>query len=1711
MTCKFNGQSLVEENNTFTSITTDNVGFIEAGLSTFSCDDIYQKFYRMEEKNSTVKIFSERVGTTNYLQEQRKYLRRSAWYTINPVLQKPTFMMFDIAARQYVEAEISVLDPIFGGMLLDVMGSGLKNPFAGRDIRSQDHNPPMPWTALRAASLIAEEYNLGYLEVAASDPAPIAQVKNLKKRFINSIQTSLSGCASWSEGYDFVFDGDGDAPCTVKEAANFEIRFFDTRSPRKEKRSLVGSGPPKFNFTPRHPWGTAYAGNKPFTGDPGFYPALDPGGSDNPKNNVTAELDVYYNPNTGKAEAGTRQVLAKMITECVGVKINPLSPNVDELSHDAMQDAHVYMGHFASGYAMPMSVHQGNPYMFGPTFSNKGTGCEDDKKEKLLVTNRTQKSFPVGRVVMLQRIDDEWIPMDFGDDDVQSFSSVGKWNFQYLIADGDSYFKDDRHYFEEQVQPELAGSITPSQYESLFRFNFYDTIVDAIGTVNNSAGIDAANHPFKSTGQVTLENSTSTATVPSGTPNSSCGNVGSSGNTTTSAGPIASRIEANNGIYVRTLESSEPVPGCFSPSSGCGQALEDLRANIPQGGGPFSADFEAAMEAFQAAIGETTPVPPWHPHYDGQLTLGSPPANSNHSVKLWEQVYRNGLSTETIEAQKTNDDGNGYWYRLFNTTPEAGPDWKPKNNWFYCVMGCQRKEMIQGIVPNAAGGTSFVQRRLCTKFGPISSYEQSFAKALLAQLDGICGAERNDFPQVKTYVWKKSELSKKFVGSRRYLNVTSFDMMSHRWNGKNYRDFLSLSNPSYDMNGALVENPSDQSFHQFQPFWGALFTEGYTEDSVTKLITRRSSTSTVGHMCCNAATHAFSDHFGTMYLNSHGGKGPNGFSAADDPADYSYALKVAGAPTSIDKIYGNGDINLVHLPADIGTNASPDGKYGSPINDFQRMISLVNVVNPGRKNTLGVYEAFDPKRSEEPYVAASGSITVDWGNGKSAEPNPLAINVRTYFAKKYYDINGEQFGIQDRQCWVYEKPVRLAAAATTDKNANSTAGDHVSQYAMDSHYDLQPVSPKLTFVPLSAEWVGAFDSHDRIYSMIENRRAYSGTYNENWHQVAFEHLSVPQNNSNPPDWSELQGAGWYWGDKDGKNSQINNTTISRLSLYPLEQKYDHTNTITGGSYAVWQQDPTVYPAGPDYVEQINTYGGDRGNKIFRIGRNHEFIMTPAIDTASFMDPNAPPATGPSDFDIDFMEPENEGTAQVDTYVGLTIFPTEPNHGLVGANANETVDNGSGNFTPSPNANHVVKLEPGFPFDGYVRHRTTFTDDGIIGPRQCWHENTADCIGIITARANVSTSQANLVCTTINTRGLNTYKPQIVGEEYGSWGAPGQNISSLGGEHLFARVFESWPDDQTLFDARYFAVMHFNPGDLLSEPLIDDEFEQDGLEYTRELISQEVDYRVPTLVGAGTDTRNWPELLKGETVYGNNVTSAGLIADYDMWKVSTIRRGMLLPFTYTLPTIGLSDQDILFLNDLNGNPQRGTGFKVGDTLTFQGGTGTDAKIKVTEVGSNGEIDLFEVIDNGRDFLPSDFPKSTWVNNQNAATFSSPLVVAVPDVGVEGKDVYITAKSGTVVYKDMTDAAPRTSQNSPARVSLPVPTDENDAIGREENKVNTVSLPLIAADGTFRSYDVFLHYHNDITSVVSYNQYDTVNAGTLKDNNKVQFMRLELSTR
>ena len=112
------------------------------------------------------------------------------------------------------------------------------------------------------------------------------------------------------------------------------------------------------------------------------------------------------------------------------------------------------------------------------------------------------------------------------------------------------------------------------------------------------------------------------------------------------------------------------------------------------------------------------------------------------------------------------------------------------------------------------------------------------------------------------------------------------------------------------------------------------------------------------------------------------------------------------------------------------------------------------------------YVGFDPKKDKEEPKPTQAKVSVDWSNGKSVLPDKLAINLRKYFATKTYLINGVDVKVQDRQCWAYEKPTGVAQK--DDLTNRDISNGVITEFVFDSTYDLAPMSPKLTFMPLTA-------------------------------------------------------------------------------------------------------------------------------------------------------------------------------------------------------------------------------------------------------------------------------------------------------------------------------------------------------------------------------------------------------------------------------------------------------------------------------------------------------------------------------------------------------------------------------------------------------------------------------------------------------------------
>ena len=1675
MSCEFTNAFFEDEKKSSHSITCSNEAMLEVGLGVFDTESAYEAFKKMVPIDAFIKV----LPTGSTLQDIKDFAIKSKdnkYDALNggagdittgksifqPEVQfidgvpsgAPSFMYFDQALKVYKLAHFDPADPIFGNVY----------DFASQSGKAL--HPDFRHTYIDFAALLADAHIKGHLEPNPSNQDKQEELnKNESKAFIKFVQTSLSGCLSWAQPLNFIYgakaalssSGTVNDVCPISGDLKFEMRFYDHETPRKNKRKIVASSPPNFAMVPTHPWGTAYAGNEEDLAEIGAYPPIKPGGADNPKNNVSTELDVYYNPNTGKAEAGTRQILARVIDPIPRVKIPDMPLNPDTLSPtDQYTDAN-RMNYWSSGYAMPVSVHKGNPYAFGPTFSNRGRSkeCEDNKKEKLLVINRSQRSYPAGRLVLLQRIDNEWIPIDFGDDPEDLVLGIGTWDFQYLIANRDTFFKDDRFFYEETYNPELGGAITPSKYESLFKSSFYDDItLVAKRHYGSSAGpsrfwIDEANLL-----DIILENRTVTEACPANnTP-------GSSTVDGTVSAPI---LDALNGGYVEKALTPVAIPGCDDRDPDC-TSLDALQGAL----GNYQ-----ALESFFNGVGAGGDG------YDGWWTLSSAPSNTNTGTRK----YPDCIYTRTTPKAVPFSTG-GQTYNPFAAgecdcpTGSIIPFDPSKLNFHHQTLGCgnvQRQTDYDNFCGNACGDGGIAGffcapsvRQVCTLATGDASYIVNFGAAMYAEKKGICDAQFASSPKIRQYQWVKATVGENFVGSRRYYNVTSFDMLHASWNGVNEFNFLGRCNPHYDKTGGKIENPADTPWRELQPFWGAVFTEGYKEEAAESFITRMTSSSIKSVVCSNVHTSVLKATFGNEYMSDGGGAG-----GAAGPS--KGILESLGGTLDLRYTWDNGDKGLHHLPADVGANASPSGLHGTPIKDFRRMVALTNVEMAGD---------YDPSRDKEEPTTAEAKETWDWGRSATTLTDPLSSRVATYFATKSYNIGGFKATIPDRYAWAYT----LNTGATlpdTDDNGNSLVNKNVNRFCMDSTFDIEPADKsKITFVPLSAEWIGAFDAFDPLYAMYGSRAGTSSF------------------NSTSKDGMGALGEIGGWFSDNGKGGITypatgGNPTNDRLSEEPANSIYTSDVNSDLGSYADPGGTGPFYPPKPVYAADAGGFGGQRGDSRFKIGRNHYFIVS--IDFTQYYGTNAAgeettvPTNAPN-FDYEFVEPEDFG-------VELLKDPNAQgfSHGVLG------------NFTP--------QRMHGFPFDGYVRHRTE-AGDGVIVPRNFWTQDTsADCVGIITGKTTIRTTKTDVICTCNSTLGVEAKAGEEGVDPVGQWGGSDNSISCFGNTHVYARAFEAWPEQQTLFDSRYFAVMHFNHGVLFSPPKIQ-EISVEGVEYYAHVLDSSSDYKVPTIFeDTNTDAYIWDEVPDAAIIYGDSdedgkAQAGGLpgpIANTDLWKVCTIRRGMLLPFTHQRKTIQLSESHLVFVNDVAGDPATGKDFLVGDTLSFTGGTGTGGQIEVTAIGPIGEITGFKMVEAGEDYQTSDFMNHDWSNDQQTTGYILPVVTAIPDGNSNGKGAVISCVAGKMGFKRYTDDAPASSQSAPVKCTLAGPASVSEGQGRFENRTSNGVVSLAGADGKKAgSYDIFVHFHNDITSAISSNKYKSpIGYGLIQG--KCQYVDLTITPR
>lgn len=390
-----------------------------------------------------------------------------------------------------------------------------------------------------------------------------------------------------------------------------------------------------------------------------------------------------------------------------------------------------------------------------------------------------------------------------------------------------------------------------------------------------------------------------------------------------------------------------------------------------------------------------------------------------------------------------------------------------------------------------------------------------------------------------------------------------------------------------------------------------------------------------------------------------------------------------------------------------------------------------------------------------------------------------------------------------------------------------------------------------------------------------------------------------------------------------------------------------------------------------------------------------------------------------------------------------------------------------------------------PYDCYIRKEPTNSPTGA--PRSLFDDTGkfigANCVGIICGKNIITKSSGGIVNFEVTSVfGSNPFRTVSGGQidfsilAMGGIGIPFLNsnevrnspgipqfgsktdsITSFGTNALFIRVFNSWPEDLTVFDPRYFGVLHFNPGQFgtlaISESIEipDPDDPNESIPISVDKIETPVDFRVPTF----NDNTVAP---LGTIINGANKKE---FRPKNQWRVSTIRRGMLLTgggFKYKIPKIGANTVSIFVQFDyiniqtskMETKTWSGKGYSSGSEFSLSNGL----KITITEVGGDGSIINWAINDKG-DFEPSNFPN----------------VINLPKPDGNNSEIAKLNLEDGIIYGSEAIDNPPVEHVPLTRIS-----SSSKSGSAEINETITSTFDL--SKNKTGIYDIFTHFHNDI---------------------------------
>lgn len=495
----FSGNSFEEEKPDYHTITTDHPWMIQIGLGAFTTG-VLQKWWDEKDQNGNFKnrqLFGGGFSAGDYPR-----------FILSPG-DDPKGHHFESwrqNERNYIEYK-DVSETTTNWQFSEIKNGVVSSSYTWNDIIFTDFDNTL-YTKLDTSNVPENTADANHqnIDTFLCNIIEINNYVRLKKiytpdettwldfdraasEFIRDIKSAKNGGGViWSGYLPFVFNINDAPNCTKWDWVKFNLQLFDNNRPKQSARPL---GVSDFNIvgTPIDVLGQSYANRSKVDGEFGAASVNGDAGSQ-----VAGGVDMSYNEYTGKWQSGTPQIIARLTTDIPSAtNESNVEPTIEGLQATAIKDLldknNVAYHHAQTGEAMPITMQNGNPLQWAPQYA-ESKGCrQNENKKTVTVVNLAPRSWSAGQMVVLNKIDGVWFPLEFGAAPDIVIPSVfeGKWDFTYLMTNAEYFFSKEG----------AAGKANPyatfhyDQYEQLYYKKYYGISgVNPQDNINAQANVD---------------------------------------------------------------------------------------------------------------------------------------------------------------------------------------------------------------------------------------------------------------------------------------------------------------------------------------------------------------------------------------------------------------------------------------------------------------------------------------------------------------------------------------------------------------------------------------------------------------------------------------------------------------------------------------------------------------------------------------------------------------------------------------------------------------------------------------------------------------------------------------------------------------------------------------------------------------------------------------------------------------------------------------------------------------------------------------------------------------------------------------------------------------------------------------------------------------------------------------------------------------------